>query len=449
MSVDIIKEYLKKLSPSRKLILGFLLAILVGTFLLMMPFSLKEGEKLSFLSSLFTIVSAVCVTGLTVVDVSKVFSPVGTTIIIFFIQLGGLGVMTFSSIIFLATGKKMTFYERELLKEERNADSSGEIADFIKKLLFIVFIIESIGAVILTTQFIGQMSFWKAIYYGIFHSISAFCNAGFALYSNNLEGFKSNIVINLTIGYLITLGGIGFAVITSFITVVRNGVDRFNLTSKMAILISIILTFGGMVLFFILEYSNPNTIGDLNIFQKVLASYFQSVTLRTAGFNTVPLGDLRSSTIFISCILMFIGASPGSTGGGIKTTTFGVIMFYVIGIAKKRENIEVFNRRIDWEILNRALAILVIAITYVAFIITCILVIDNFSMEQVVFEVISAFGTVGLTLGITPNLSVISKLLIIITMFVGRLGPLTFALAIGESKKKAISKYPKENILVG
>ena len=449
MSVDIIKEYLKKLSPSRKLILGFLLAILVGTFLLMMPFSLKEGEKLSFLSSLFTIVSAVCVTGLTVVDVSKVFSPVGTTIIIFFIQLGGLGVMTFSSIIFLATGKKMTFYERELLKEERNADSSGEIADFIKKLLFIVFIIESIGAVILTTQFIGQMSFWKAIYYGIFHSISAFCNAGFALYSNNLEGFKSNIVINLTIGYLITLGGIGFAVITSFITVVRNGVDRFNLTSKMAILISIILTFGGMILFFILEYSNPNTIGDLNIFQKVLASYFQSVTLRTAGFNTVPLGDLRSSTIFISCILMFIGASPGSTGGGIKTTTFGVIMFYVIGIAKKKENIEVFNRRIDWEILNRALAILVIAITYVAFIITCILVIDNFSIDQVVFEVISAFGTVGLTLGITPNLSVISKLLIIITMFVGRLGPLTFALAIGESKKKAISKYPKENILVG
>ena len=449
MSVDIIKEYLKKLSPSRKLILGFLLAILVGTFLLMMPFSLKEGEKLSFLSSLFTIVSAVCVTGLTVVDVSKVFSPVGTTIIIFFIQLGGLGVMTFSSIIFLATGKKMTFYERELLKEERNADSSGEIADFIKKLLFIVFIIESIGAVILTTQFIGQMSFWKAIYYGIFHSISAFCNAGFALYSNNLEGFKSNIVINLTIGYLITLGGIGFAVITSFITVVRNGVDRFNLTSKMAILISIILTFGGMILFFILEYSNPNTIGDLNIFQKVLASYFQSVTLRTAGFNTVPLGDLRSSTIFISCILMFIGASPGSTGGGIKTTTSGVIMFYLIGIEKKKENIEVFNRRIDWEILNRALAILVIAITYVAFIITCILVIDNFSMEQVVFEVISAFGTVGLTLGITPNLSVISKLLIIITMFVGRLGPLTFALAIGESKKKAISKYPKENILVG
>ena len=364
MEVDIIKEYLKKLSPSRKLILGFLLAIIIGTFLLMMPFSLNEGKELSFLSSLFTIVSAICVTGLTVVDTATVFSPIGTTIIIFFIQLGGLGVMTFSSILFLATGKKMTFYERELLKEERNADNSGEIGEFIKKLLFVVFTIESIGAIILTTQFMDKMSLGKAIYFGIFHSISAFCNAGFALFSNNLEGFSSNVVVNLTVGYLITLGGIGFAVITSFIVVIRNGIDRFNLTSKMAILISIILTLGGMILFLILEYSNPNTIGDLNFFEKILASYFQSVTLRTAGFNTVPLGSLRDATIFISCILMFIGASPGSTGGGIKTTTFGVIMFYVIGIAKKKGNIEVFNRRIDWEILNRALAILVIASFY-------------------------------------------------------------------------------------
>ena len=343
MEVDIIKEYLKKLSPSRKLILGFLLAIIVGTFLLMMPFSLNEGKELSFLSSLFTIVSAICVTGLTVVDTATVFSPIGTTIIIFFIQLGGLGVMTFSSILFLATGKKMTFYERELLKEERNADNSGEIGEFIKKLLFVVFTIESIGAIILTTQFMDKMSLGKAIYFGIFHSISAFCNAGFALFSNNLEGFSSNVVVNLTVGYLITLGGIGFAVITSFIVVIRNGIDRFNLTSKMAILISIILTLGGMILFLILEYSNPNTIGDLNFFEKILASYFQSVTLRTAGFNTVPLGSLRDATIFISCILMFIGASPGSTGGGIKTTTFGVIMFYVIGIAKKKGNIEVLT----------------------------------------------------------------------------------------------------------
>ena len=442
-------DYFKKLSPSRKLILGFLLAILLGTFILMMPFSLREGEKLNFLSSLFTIVSAVCVTGLTVVDVSKVFSPAGDLIIIFFIQLGGLGVMTFSSILILVMGKRMTFYERELLKEERNADSSGEISSFIKKLLLTVFIIESIGAIILTWEFSKEMPLNKAVFYGIFHSISAFCNAGFALFSNNLEAYKANPVINLTIGYLITLGGIGFAVITSVIMVVRRGIDRFNLTSKVAIIMSVILTFGGMILFFVLEYSNPATLGDLNFVQKVLASYFQSVTLRTAGFNTIPLGELRNSTIFMCCILMFIGASPGSTGGGIKTTTFGVILFYVIGIVKKKENVEIFNRRLDWEIMNRALAILVLAITYVIIVIMLMLIAENFSPEEIMFEVISAFGTVGLTLGITPDLTTFSKLLLIVTMFIGRLGPMTFALAIGETKKKALSKYPKENILVG
>jgi trk system potassium uptake protein TrkH len=442
-------DYFKKLSPSRKLILGFLLAILLGTFILMMPFSLREGEKLNFLSSLFTIVSAVCVTGLTVVDVSKVFSPAGDLIIIFFIQLGGLGVMTFSSILFLVMGKRMTFYERELLKEERNADSSGEISSFIKKLLLTVFIIESIGAIILTWEFSKEMPLNKAVFYGIFHSISAFCNAGFALFSNNLEAYKANPVINLTIGYLITLGGIGFAVITSVIMVIRRGIDRFNLTSKVAIIMSVILTFGGMILFFVLEYSNPATLGDLNFVQKVLASYFQSVTLRTAGFNTIPLGELRNSTIFMCCILMFIGASPGSTGGGIKTTTFGVILFYVIGIVKKKENVEIFNRRLDWEIMNRALAILVLAITYVIIVIMLMLIAENFSPEEIMFEVISAFGTVGLTLGITPDLTTFSKLLLIVTMFIGRLGPMTFALAIGETKKKALSKYPKENILVG
>ncbi|MDU1911320.1 TrkH family potassium uptake protein [Fusobacterium sp.] len=442
-------DHFKKLSPSRKLILGFLFAILLGTFILMMPFSLQEGEKLNFLSSLFTIVSAVCVTGLTVVDVSKVFSPAGDLIIIFFIQLGGLGVMTFSSILFLVMGKRMTFYERELLKEERNADSSGEISSFIKKLLLTVFIIESIGAIILTWEFAKEMPMNKAVFYGIFHSISAFCNAGFALFSNNLEAYKANPVVNLTIGYLITLGGIGFAVITSVIMVIRRGIDRFNLTSKVAIIISMILTFGGMLLFFILEYSNPATLGDLNFIQKILASYFQSVTLRTAGFNTIPLGELRNSTIFMCCILMFIGASPGSTGGGIKTTTFGVILFYVIGIVQKKGNIEIFKRRLDWEIMNRALAILVLAITYVSVVIMLMLIAESFSPEEVVFEVISAFGTVGLTLGITPDLTTFSKLLLIITMFVGRLGPLTFALAIGETKKKALSKYPKENILVG
>ena len=439
----------EQISPSRKLILGFLSVIAVGVFLLMLPFSLKEGKSLNFLEALFTVVSAVCVTGLTVVDVSEVFSPLGDVILIALIQIGGLGVMTFSSIVFLLAGQKMTLYTRILLKEERNANSVGEILNFVRLMLLTVFIIESIGAVILIHEFRKIMPHEQAIYYGIFHSISAFCNAGFSLFSNSLENFRGNSVISLTISYLIILGGMGFAIINSFIMMIRKGVSRFTLTSKLAIHISMILTFGGAVLFFLLEFSNSATLSPLPWSEKIISSVFQSVTLRTAGFNTIPLGNLRRATVFMACIWMLIGASPGSTGGGIKTTTLGVILFYVIGIIRGKEHVEIFNRRLDWDVMNKALALLVVSLSYIALVILFLLVLEPFSMEKIVFEVVSAFGTVGLTMGITPYLSVTSKLVIIVTMFVGRLGPMTIALALGEKKKKARVQYPKEDILIG
>lgn len=439
----------EQISPSRKLILGFLSVIAVGVFLLMLPFSLKEGKSLNFLEALFTVVSAVCVTGLSVVDVSEVFSPLGDAILIALIQIGGLGVMTFSSIVFLLAGQKMTLYTRILLKEERNVNSVGEILNFVRLLLLTVFIIESIGAVILTHEFRKIMPYEQAIYYGIFHSISAFCNAGFSLFSNSLENFRGNSLISLTISYLIILGGMGFAIINSFIMMIRKGVSRFTLTSKLAIHISMILTFGGAFLFFLLEFSNSATLSSLPWSEKIIASVFQSVTLRTAGFNTIPLGNLRNATVFMACIWMLIGASPGSTGGGIKTTTLGVILFYVIGIIQGKEHVEIFNRRLDWDVMNKALALLVVSLSYIALVILILLVLEPFSMEKIVFEVVSAFGTVGLTMGITPYLSVTSKLIIIITMFVGRLGPMTIALALGEKKKKARVQYPKEDILIG
>lgn len=441
---------INRLSFSRKLILGFLTVIIFGSILLYMPFSLQEGQKISFLTAIFTITSAICVTGLSVIDISKVLSFEGQIILLLCIQLGGLGVMTFSSLFFLLIGKKMSYKERELIKEERNAENSGEIIDFIKKIVIIVLLIEGIGAFFLTLEFLKEFNLSKAIYYGIFHSISAFCNAGFALFSNNLEGYTGSILMNMTIAYLIILGGIGFSVINSVLVAVRKDVKRFTLTSKVAILVSMFLTFVGMILFFLLEYKNPTTLGNLSIIDKVLASFFQSVTTRTAGFNTVPMATLKPATIFMFCILMFIGASPGSTGGGIKTTTIGVIVLYVVGIVQGKENINVFNRRISWDILNRALAILVISIIYASIIVVTIMTIeDGMKFEEVAFEVVSAFGTVGLSLGVTADLSILSKILIIITMFIGRLGPMTFALALGERKIKQSLKYPKENILVG
>lgn len=445
-------KYLKsweELSASRKLISGFLFAIIVGTILLKLPFSLKEGRSVTVIESLFTVVSAICVTGLSVVDISQTFSNTGLSIILFFIQLGGLGVMTFSTMLFVIVGKKMSFNTRELLKEERNSENSGEVINFIKSLSITVFLIEIVGAGILFCEFNKTMPVKTAIFYGIFHSISAFCNAGFALFSDSLESFRANEVVSLTIAYLIILGGMGFAVINSFIFVIRKGKNRFNLTAKLSLKMGMLLTFIGMLMFFIFEYSNNDTIGNLTLIDKIIASFFQSVTLRTAGFNTISLVELRPATIFISYILMFIGASPGSTGGGIKTTTFAIIIYYVRGILKSKEHIEIFNRRIDWETMNKALAIIIISLAYIMILTIILLTLEDLPIERILYEVISAFATVGLSLNVTSQLGTLSRLLIIFTMFVGRLGPMTIALAFTEQKKKSSLKFPKEDILVG
>jgi len=401
------------LSPYRKLIFGFLVAIFVGVILLKLPFSLRENQNITVLDSLFTIVSAICVTGLSVVDVSQVFTPTGQLIILFFIQLGGLGVMTVSIMIFLLIGKKMSFETRELLKEERNSNSNGGITNFIKHLLLTVFVIEILGASILAYAFSKYYPLKRSIFYGLFHSVSAFCNAGFSLFTNNLEIFKN-----------------------------------LSLTSKLALIITAFLLFIGTILFLIFEYNNSSTLKGMSFLDKFLNSFFQSVTLRTAGFNTVPLTNIRPATVFISYILMFIGASPGSTGGGIKTTTFGILIFYALGVLKRREYVEVFKRRIDWELINKALAIVVISVFYIIVVTTVILSVESFSTDKVVYEVISAFSTTGLSMGITAGLGIISKLLIVITMFIGRLGPMTVALAFTNNKKSLI-KYPKEDILIG
>ncbi|RRD27137.1 TrkH family potassium uptake protein [Fusobacterium canifelinum] len=436
------------LSPYRKLIFGFLIAIFIGVILLKMPFSLRENQNISVLDSLFTIVSAICVTGLSVLDISQVFTPIGQLVILFFIQLGGLGVMTVSIIVFLLIGKKMTFETRELLKEERNSNSNGGITNFIKYLLLTVFFIEILGALILAYGFSKYLPLEKSFFYGLFHSISAFCNAGFSLFTDSLEFFKYDKIISLTISFLIVLGGIGFVTINSLFIIKKKKLKNLSLTSKFALLITFFLLTLGTVLFLIFEYNNPSTLKNMNFLDKLLNSFFQSVTLRTAGFNTVPLENIRSATVFISYIFMFIGASPGSTGGGIKTTTFGILIFYALGVLKRKEYVEVFKRRIDWELINKALAIVVISVFYIITIITIILSIESFSIDKVIYEVISAFSTTGLSMGITSSLGAISKVLIIVTMFIGRLGPMTVALAFTNNKKSLV-KYPKEDILIG
>ena len=266
--------FLKKLSLSRKLILGFMGAILIGTFLLMMPFSSSGEENISFLTALFTITSAVCVTGLSVIDVGKELSTAGQIILLIFIQLGGLGIMTFSSFILLLIGKKITYEERELLKEERNLENNGGILWFLKKIILTVVIIEGTGALFLALRFAQDMEIKKAVYYGVFHSVSAFCNAGFSLFSTNLEKYAGSFVVTMTTAYLIIIGGIGFTVIDSILFATRKKVKRFDLTSKVAILVSMILVILGTVLFLILEYNNRGTIGEMSFFKKNTCIFF-------------------------------------------------------------------------------------------------------------------------------------------------------------------------------
>lgn len=443
------KSKKKNLSPSKILLLSFVVIIVIGTFFLSLPMSHYDGMEQNPLTALFTATSAVSVTGLSVVDVSKTYNYFGKTIILILIQLGGLGIMTFSSIIMLLLGKRITYEEKKILKEDLNQETLGGIIKFIRKLVGIVISIELMGALLLFFRFKKHYPLLKAVYYSIFHSVSAFCNAGFSLFTDSLEGFQNDYLINLTISFLIILGGMGFAVVNSYIVFFKTRRKKFNLTSKLAIRITLALLVLGTIAFYFIEKDNPATIGNLPFIDQLTVSYFQSVTTRTAGFNTVSMGHLRPASIFIFIILMFIGASPGSTGGGIKTTTFGVIVFYTIGMIKGKKDINISNRRISWQILNRSIAILIISLMYLAVVITVLMIVEEREFVKLVFEAVSAFGTVGLSMGITSNLHFVSKLIIIFTMLIGRVGPLTFALAIGENYKKSKIRYPKENILVG
>ena len=432
----------KEISPYTVILVSFVIIILIGGFLLSLPIAIENGQKTNLLEGMFTATSAVCVTGLTVNDVSKVYNLFGKTVIMVLIQLGGIGIITFSTVV--------GYFTKKLIQEDINTNTTFEIQKFVKKVLTTVFIIEIIGAAILFLKFIKIFDYKTAAYYAIFHSISAFCNAGFALFSNNLSDFKNSIIINTVIPVLIFLGGIGFAAILNIYQYFLKKDKRLTTTTRIAIKMSIFLIIFGTIITFILEYSNNKTLGTLPFFEKIGAAFFQSVTTRTAGFNTISIAELREPTVFLFVVLMFIGVSPGSTGGGIKTTTAGLILFGIVTTIKNKEHLEYNKRRISWKIYNKAMVIVFISIMYVAVVLFLLIWLEDIRVIELGFELVSAFGTVGLSRDLTPQLSSISKLLIMITMFVGRVGPLTITLALSRMKNpKGRYVYPKEDILIG
>jgi len=431
--------------PSFVIVLSFLGVILAGAILLMLPISSAQGKVTNFLDAYFTANSATCVTGLVVLDTGTYFSLFGLLVILCLIQIGGLGYLTFSTFLVLIFRHRMFVSEKLIMMEALNLYSAKDVITVLRKIFTIVFTIEGIGALILFLRWLPELGFSKALLYGIFHSVSAFCNAGFSLPANyaSLTPYVGDWIINLTITSLIIIGGIGFVVIVDLL---QN--RRRSLHTKIVLSTTAFLLIVGTLLFFILEANNPKTLGPLSFPQKVLASYFQAVTPRTAGFNTVDMGSLSTAAALLLMILMFIGASPGGTGGGIKTSTFTLVVATIWATLRNYRDTILFNRRIPAETVRRAFTIAALSLTLVA-ISTFLLTSQKIELTKAAFEVFSAFGTVGLSMGITPYLSPIAKVVIIITMFIGRVGPLTLLLALTLGQKERKTEPPKEGISIG
>lgn len=438
-----------RLSPAQILSIGFIGLILLGAVLLSLPIASSTGQQTSFIDALFTSTSAVCVTGLVVVDTGTHFSVFGQIVILLLIQAGGLGVMTTATLFALLIGKKIRLKERLIMQEALNQFTIEGVVRLARIILFITFLIEGLGAIILSLRWIPEYGMARGIYYGIFHSVSAFNNAGFDLIGEfrGLTPFVSDVTINAVVSMLIIVGGIGFSVIADIYN--KKCWRRFSLHTKLTLSMTILLLVLGMVAVFLLEYTNPKTLGPLNVPDKLMASWFQSVVPRTAGFNTIDFSSLTSATQFLMIILMFIGASPGSTGGGIKTATAGTLFAAVWAVTKGKQDVELFERRLPKEIIFRALTITVASMTLVILVTMLLTVTENSDFLTILFESTSAFATVGLTMGLTTKLSALGKIAIAFTMYAGRVGPLTIAFAVTQNREKPMYRFAEEKIIVG
>ncbi|PLX44717.1 MAG: hypothetical protein C0609_05045 [Deltaproteobacteria bacterium] len=449
------------LHPGQLLVISFFCAIMVGTAMLTLPAS-SAGAPLSVVDALFTATSATCVTGLIVVDTAVDLTSFGQGVVLALIQLGGLGIMTFTSLLLLFAGRRFSFKDEEVLTESFG-DMSGLAAKVIVSRLFLfVLIVEFLGALALFPVFIGDMGASRAIYTAIFHSISAFCNAGFSIFSNSLVAYRNNLWLNGVIMTLIILGGTGFVVFSDlwgsfYHWRKKRGAFKLSLHSKTVLFMTVMLIFGGAALIATLEWKNG--FRGFSLGERITAALFQSVTTRTAGFNTIDIGSLTDASLFLCIILMFIGAGPGSCAGGVKTSTVAVVLALFWGRIRGFTKVSLFKRSIPDVVVNRAVAILVlsfvftVSMTFLLLLFESHLVPHNLERQEwfleLMFEVVSAFGTVGLSTGVTPELSPLGKLILTFVMFTGRLGPLTLALALGKNRAKGEFSYAEENMMVG
>lgn len=436
-----------KLSSFQIIILGFATLILISAVLLMLPISSRLGKITPFSEALFTATSAVCVTGLVVRDTGSYWSTFGQTIIFLLIQIGGLGVITVAASFALISGRKMSILDRSTMQDAISAHKVGGIVRLTKLILKGTFIIELIGATVLLVVFVPEYGL-KGVWFAIFHSVSAFCNAGFDLFGtdtsqyNSLVVYSGNILVNITIIALITIGGIGFLTWDD-IYKNKHRFRHYSMQSKVILLTSLFLVVVPALIFFCVDFKT------LPLKDRFLASLFQSVTCRTAGFNTVDISKMLGATKAIMIVLMIIGGSPGSTAGGMKTTTFAVMLANLYSTFRKQNDVHFFSRRVDKVIIKNASTVLMMYLSLLFIGAVIISLCENLSFEVSLYETASAVGTVGLTLGVTPSLGLVSRLILIMLMFFGRVGGLTLIYATLLDKKPVLSQFPQGNITVG
>lgn len=436
-------------NPPVTLMLSFLLVIIFGTILLMLPVSSKLKTVTPFMDALFTATSATCVTGLVVVDTGTHFSFFGQMVILMLIQIGGLGIMTISTVFAIILGQRINLKLENIMYQVVGGSYAVNVFQLLKSIVLVTLVIESVGTLLLFARFAQDFQPMEALFLSLFHAVSAFCNAGFSPLGNNLVSYVDSLAVNLVITALIIAGGLGFSVIIDLQhhALKKDRARKLNLHTKIVLVTTAFLLVLGFTVFYLAEYNGA--MRGFSIHRRILSSWFQSVTLRTAGFNTIDLSQIGKASVLISIVLMFIGASPGSTGGGIKTTSFAVLTLSVISLLKGKRHISVFKRRIHEYNFREATGLIMLSITIILVVLFFLMLVEPHAFDKLLFEAVSAFGTVGLTLGITPQLTVIGKLLITILMYVGRIGPLTMIYAFSTRAKQININYAEEKIPIG
>ena len=443
------KGKLIKFNPAQILSIGFLTLIFIGALLLMLPNSTNDGHELSILDAIFEATSAVCVTGLVVVDTGTTFTIFGQCVLLFLIQTGGLGFMTVGVVIAIFLGKNIGLKGRLMIQESLNQLSLEGMVRLVKFILLFTLLFEAIGALFLSIRWSVDLGFPTSIYYGIFHSISAFNNAGFDIMGDyrSITGYAGDFTVVFILTSLLLIGGLGYTVILDIWR--KKFTGKLTLHTKLVLWISAILIVFPTILIFVLEFKNPGTLASLSLKDKVLGAYFHAVVPRTAGFNSLNMSEMSLSTQFVTMILMFIGGGSGGTAGGIKVTTFLIILLAVWNLIRGNDDINIMERRISKDLVHRSFAITVYSIGIVSIISFILTITEDAPLNVILFEVISAFATVGMSLGLTPDLSPVGKIAISLLMFIGRVGPLTIAFALAKKQNKLPYKYAEEKIMIG